>query len=98
MPRPFACAVSVSVPVWYPNTRKHEEALVGASKGLYRWLAALGDQGHRAGRELRMAGLAPKREPSRDQGGGGGVAEKGPVLPRTGEEYCPTSPVAISHL
>lgn len=49
MPRSFACAVIVSMLVGYPNTRKREEALVGACFGIYDGSLTARNKGTRAG-------------------------------------------------
>ena len=56
LPRPFACAVSVSILVGYPNTRKREEALVGAYFGIYDGSLTARNKGTLAG-GLGAAGL-----------------------------------------
>ena len=49
MPRPFACAVSVYVLVWFPNTRKREGALVDAYFAIYDMSSAARNKGTLAG-------------------------------------------------
>ena len=87
MPRPFAFAVSVSMLVGYPNTRKHQEALVGAYFGIYDCSRTALNKGTRAGclgaaGLVMVCGAVYRNHQGRGSGKTGGwFRERGEIIP-----------------
>ena len=75
--------------VWYPNTRKREEALVGAYLAIYDMSSTARNKGTRTG-GLGAAGLVVVRGCMVSLTSKGGSGKTGGWFRERGREYTPT--------